>query len=929
MIRSAAVLLLLAGFLQGQEAADPQGLELFEKKIRPVLAERCASCHSAEAPKLKGSLYLDSRQGMLKGGDTGPAIVAGNPAKSLLVKALRWTDDDLKMPPKKKLSEEQIADVEAWIKMGAPWSATAKTAAGKPRKQVGLTLEEGRKFWAYQKPLQVAAPAVKDGAWARGDIDRFILARLEAQGFQPAPPASKEVLLRRLYFDLVGYPPSPEQVDEFVKDASKDAYEKVVDRLLASRAYGERWGRHWLDVVRYAESLTLRGFILKEAWRYRDYVIDAFNADVPYDRFIREQVAGDLLPAPTPEDRRRQLVASTFLALGNTNLEEQDKKQLEMDVVDEQLDTIGRAFLAQTIGCARCHDHKFDPIPTKDYYALAGILKSTRTLEHANVSKWLELPLPQDASREKVLQKHEEAVAALQARIKAEREKGGAVTKLQPGKAATVIAVSDLPGIAVDDLKAEKVGEWKHSVHSGTYIGDGYVHDDNARKGEKSLTYHPDLAAGIYEVRFAYSPGTSRATNVPVTILSAEGERVVTVNEQEHPAIDGRFVSLGRFRFENNQGYVMISNEGTKGHVTADAVVFLSTDMLDKPAPDAAPGTTANLKELEAELKKLQDSGPKREMAMTVREEKTVGDIKIHIRGSVHTQGEKAPRGFLQVASTGPATMPANESGRREMADWLASRDNPLTARVMVNRVWHWLFGTGLVRTTDNFGTTGETPSHPELLDHLALRFDGSVKTLVREIVRSSAYRMAAVDPVRAPEKDPENRLLRGANRRRLDAEAIRDSLLAVSGTLPLDGASGPTYPATVNADYSYKHAGGQRSVYLPVFRNALPELFEVFNFADTSVPTGRRDTSTAAPQALFMLNNPFVLDQARKAAQRLQAETLADDAARVVRIYRSALGRAPSAAESEVALRFVKGGGGWASIYHALFASVEFRYVN
>jgi cytochrome c553 len=929
MIRTTTVLLLLAGFLHGQEAADPQGLEFFEKRIRPVLTERCASCHSAEAAKLKGSLYLDSREGMLKGGDTGPALVPGNPAKSLMMKALRWTDDDLKMPPKKKLSDEQISDLQAWVQKGAPWPASTKTAAGKPRKQIGLTVEEGRKFWAYTKPEKVAPPVVKDGAWPAGDIDRFILARLEAQGFQPAPPASKEVLLRRLYYDLVGVPPSPEQVDEFVKDRAPDAYDKVVDRLLASRSYGERWGRHWLDVVRYAESLTLRGFILKEAWRYRDYVIESFNADVPYDRFIREQVAGDLLPAAGPEDRRRQLVASTFLTLGNTNLEEQDKKQLEMDVVDEQLDTIGRAFLAQTIGCARCHDHKFDPIPTKDYYALAGILKSTRTLEHANVSKWLEVPLPQDAAREAELQKQDQAVAALQARIKAEREKSGAVTKLQPGKPATVIAVSDLPGVAVDDPKAEKVGEWKHSVYSGTYIGDGYVHDDNARKGEKSLTYHPELTAGLYEVRFAYSPGASRATNVPVTILSAEGEKVVLVNEQEHPAIDGRFVSLGRFRFENNQGYVMISNEGTKGHVTADAVVFLAADMLDKPAPDAAPGVTANLKELEAELKKLQDSGPKREMVMTVREEKTVGDIKIHVRGSVHSQGEKAPRGFLQVASVGTAVIPAHESGRREMADWLASRDNPLTARVIVNRVWHWLLGAGLVRTTDNFGTTGETPSHPELLDYLALRFDGSVKNLVREIVRSSAYRMAAVDPVRAPEKDPENRLLRGANRRRLDAESIRDSLLAVAGALPQDAASGPTYPASVNADYGYKHAGAQRSVYLPVFRNALPELFEVFNFADTSVSTGRRDTSTVAPQALFMLNNPFVLDQARKAAQKLLAEGLPDDAARVVRVYRCALGRLPSDAESAVALRFVKGGGNWASIVHALFASVEFRYVN
>jgi hypothetical protein len=903
-----------------QEARDPQDLAFFEKKIRPVLTERCYSCHSTKAEKLKGGLYLDSHEGLVKGGDSGPALVAGDPKKSLLMKAIRWVDDDLKMPPKKRLTEEQVADLETWIKKGATWPAADKAAPGKPRKQIGLSLEEGRKFWAYKAPQKPAG----------ADIDALILARLAAQNLKPGPAADKATLLRRVTYDLIGLPPSPEDVDAFVNDPATDAYEKAVDRLLASRQFGERWGRHWLDVARYAESLTLRGFIMKESWRYRDYVIDAFNRDMPYDRFVREQIAGDLLEAPTLDDRRRQLIAATFLQMGNSNLEEQDKKQLEMDVVDEQLDTLGRAFLAQTIACARCHDHKFDPIPTRDYYAIAGILKNARSLEHSNVSKWLEVPLPTDGSREAEVKKQEDAVAVLQAKIKAEKEN---TPKGKASKATGQLAIADIVGVTVDDDKAEKVGEWKHSTFSGSYIGSGYSHDDAKGKGEKSLTFHPELVAGMYEVRFAYAPGESRANNVPVTILSADGEKMIVVNEQENPPIDGRYISLGHYRFENNQGYVIVSNEGTKGHVTADAIVFVPADNADQKGAKT-PDAKGRLKELEEELKKLQESGPRRDMVMAVREEKTIGDVRIHIRGNVHTLGETAPRGVLQVATLGSApAMPAKESGRRELADWIVSRDNPLTARVMANRAWHWLFGVGLVRTTDNFGTTGETPSHPELLDLLALQFVGdgwSVKKLVRRIVLTDAYRRA---PGKAGESDPENRLLGVANRRRLDAECIRDTMLSVSGRLKVDPPGGATYPASLSSDYGYKGGSELRSVYVPVFRNALAEIFEVFDFADASVTTGRRNSSTVAPQALYLLNNPFVLEQSKYAAARLLSEKPADDRARVVRAWRLTLGRAPTEGEAAVALKGVAAAAdaetGWASIFHALFASVEFRYVR
>ena len=889
-------------------AQDPEGVAFFEKKIRPVLVERCYECHSAQAKRLKGNLYLDSRDGARKGGDLGPSVVPGD-AKSMLLKALRWEDEDLRMPPKQKLSPEIIADFEAWIARGAPDPRTSAAAVRK----MGMSLEEGRSFWSY-KPVE----AVK------GDIDALV--RAAAPGVEPAPPADRATLIRRLTYDLHGLPPTPEEVDAFV--AGGDV-EKLVDRLLASPRFGERWGRHWLDVARYAESLTLRGFVMKEAWRYRDYVIESVNADVPFDRFVREQIAGDLIPGGTLEDKRRRRIATTFLTMGNNNLEEQDKKQLEMDVVDEQIDTVSRAVLAQTISCARCHDHKFDPIPTKDYYAIAGVFKNARMLEHSNVSKWIEMPLPSDPSREAEWKKHDDAVAALQAKLKAERARTAPKDK-PDAPTAVVLPLLDIPGIVVDDAKAEQVGNWKASKHSGRYIGDGYLHDNDERKGEKSLTFHPELKAGKYEVRLAYQHGDSRATNVPVSILTADGERDVVVNMKEQPPIDGRWISLGEFRFENNQGYVMIATEGTKGHVTADAVQFLASGGVAAKSSEV-PGS---VKDLEAEIKRMQEQGPRRDMVMSVREEPKILDLKIHLRGSVHTQGEIAPRGVLQVATLGaPPEMPKDQSGRLQLADWMVSKENPLTSRVFANRAWLWLMGAGIVRTPDTFGTTGERPSNPALLDHLAARFveDGwSVKKLVRAIVLSKTYQMSSTPSAQALERDPENRLFTRANRRRLDAESLRDTMLWVSGKLDLQGG-GPGYPASLASDYSFKSDKDvHRSVYVPVFRNALPEIFEVFDFADTSVATGRRESSTIAPQALYFMNSPIAKEHAAHAAARLASET-PDEAARIARAWRLTLGRAPSAKEVEIARRYVAKDpkAGWAGLVQTLFASIEFRYAN
>jgi len=965
-----AAAVLAPGVVAAQEVG---GMEFFEKKIRPIFVERCYECHSVDK-KVKGGLLLDTAEGWRKGGDTGPAIVPGDVEKSLLIKGIRYHDTDFQMPPKNKLPEAEIAALEQWVKQGAPDPRTHTVA----RAKTGMTFEEGRKFWSYRPPQKSAVPSVKDTAWARGDVDRFLLAKLEEKNLKPANDADRATLIRRIYLDLLGLPPTPEQIDAFVQDKSPDAYAKLVDSLLASPHFGERWGRHWLDVVRYAESVTLRGLIYKEAWRYRDYVIDSFNKDVPFNQLVQEHVAGDLMTGSV-EQRQRQTTATAFLAMGNTTLEEQDKKQLAMDVVDEQLDTIGKAFMGQTFGCARCHDHKFDPIPTKDYYAMAGILRSTKSLETANVSRWVEIGMPLAPKEEAKAAAQEKAMAELEKEIKALKAKQSklASATLEKGseKNPTVLLPENLPGIVVDDEQAKVVGEWKHSQYSKYYVGSGYLFDMNADKGKKTMTFVPDIKkTGNYEVRFAYVPASNRASNVPVTIFTADGEVMLQVDQKQEPPILGRFISLGKHRFEKGgAGFVLIANEGTDGVVVADAVQFIPVEELTTPATvatatpaPAASGapktkltkkekkaaaketkaeepTTASaeeLKRMETELKRLTESSAARPKVMSVMEDANPGDTFVHIRGSVHTLGDKVPRGFLKVATYGqPPPIPEKQSGRLEFGEWIANDANPLTARVYVNRAWHWLFGEGIVRTVDNFGTTGETPSHPELLDFLATKFmeEGwSTKKLVRELVLTRAYQMASTENPAAYQADPDNRLLAHANRRRLEAEQIRDTILTVSGQLKLD-MGGPTIKAGTSADYNYKHDETRRSIYLPVFRNSLPEIFDAFDFADPSMVTGKRNTSTVAPQALYLMNHPFVVEQSHLAAKRLLAEP-GDDSARIDLAYRRAMGRLPSSKERELALKFITQNAAantaqreetWGQFCQALFASLDFRYLN
>ncbi len=926
LLRHLFVFSLLIAAVQTVQASDPKGLEFFEQKIRPVLVEQCQRCHSAEADaknKLKGGLLLDSQAGIEKGGESGAIIDTKKPEASLLLQTLKY-EGDVKMPPKGKLPESVIKDFETWIAMGAP---DPRTGTKIQTKQVGLSIEEGRKFWSY-KPIQ-SVNAENAG------IDQLVRSRLTNLGLKPAAPADRATLIRRLYYDLVGYTPTPQEITAFVNDASPNATETLVDQLLASPHFGERWGRNWLDVARYAESVTLRGFVLPEAWRYRDYVIQSFNADIPFDQMIREQIAGDLMTSANLDERRRQIIATTFLALGNTNLEEQDKKQLRMDVVDEQLDVITKGFLGQTVTCARCHDHKFDPIPTKDYYALAGILRNAKTLEHANVSKWIDVPLPVDAEQDAKFKEVEKKIATLQTQIKAMK------AKKSGQKVAGIIPVATLPGIVVDDAAAKKIGDWMHSTHSASYIGDGYLHDKNEGKGEKTLTFQPEnLPPGTYELRLAYSPGTSRSNKVPVSVFSADGENELTIDMKAAPAIEGRFVSLGKFRFEKGGfSHVIISNENTSGHVTADAIVFLPETMDEKKTttkPAAKKAEPNTLKALEDELKQLQNSQSRRPMVISVVEEKVIEDAKVHIRGSVNNQGELVPRGFLQVIATKSVPMPKGQSGRLELANWIADPANPLTARVYANRVWHWLMGSGIVRTTDNFGTTGELPSDPELLDYLAsqlVKNGWSTKKLIRQIVLSETYQQSSIVSASAKEKDPENRFYSHANRRRMTGDAIRDSILRISGELDLQTMGGAEFPGSLSADYNFKTDSKRRSVYLPQFRNAMPELLDVFDAADHSTVTGVRNSSTVAPQALYLMNNPFIAERAKKTAEKLLAQPLKTNEERIANLYVSMLGRSPTAGEQNVMIGFLSNRSdqkdAWTKVAHAIFASADFRFIN
>ena len=698
-------------------------LDFFEKQIRPVLVEHCYECHATDAKKIRGGLLLDSREGIRRGGESGPSVVPGKLDESLLLDAIRY--ESFEMPPSGKLPDQVIADFEEWIRLGA---TDPRESDAPPPSVASIDIEKGKEFWSFRPLRESAPPEVEDRSWPESNVDRYLLSELESVGLKPVPDADRPILLRRAYYALVGLPPTPEQQQRFLTNPGPTpiAFAEVVDQLLESKHFGERWGRRWLDVVRFAESSGGgRTLLFPEAWRYRDYVIDSFNADTSFDEFVREQIAGDLLESDDWKTRRRQLTATAFLLLGPTNYELQDKEILEMDIVDEQIDTIGKAFMGMTVGCARCHDHKFDPIPITDYYAMAGILKNTKSVIHSNVSTWNMVNLPLPFSVEGELRRHESKIAALNKKL------ADAKRQLKKLGDAKSVDMSSLAGVVVDDVDATKVGKWKESTSNAPFVGAGYIHDQGERADERSVSF--DVAVpnpGEYEVFVAYSAGNNRSPRVPIEVTYGSRTTIRYVDQMKKPKGDAPFKSLGIFQLEDSAKIVVANKEAANGVVIVDAVQlvpkgesrFRTIHEDDDEQLAVKAKLQAEIESLEREIAGRKKAGPKRPKAMAAVDEEEVADIHLAIRGVVHNKGPVVKRGVLQVALNHEfPELSESESGRVQLADWLVDRSNPLTARVIVNRVWYWLFGEGLVRTVDNFGAMGEEPSHPELLDHLAL----------------------------------------------------------------------------------------------------------------------------------------------------------------------------------------------------------------
>ena len=715
---------------RGDEAkVDPEQRAFFEEKVRPLLESHCFNCHGPT--KQKAGLRVDSRTAMMRGGESGPILEPGDPGSSRLIEVIRYSGD-VQMPPRRKLDEAEIAVLTRWVKQGAEWPESTEPTPEPTPTPIRVITAEDRAFWSFQPIHDAPPPAVADGSWPRSSLDRFILAALEAKGLHPVGPAGRRTLIRRATFDLTGLPPTPEEVDAFLADESSDAFERVVDRLLGSPHYGERWGRHWLDIARYGEDQahTFEARLYPYGYRYRDWVISALNADMPYDQFVVAQIAGDLIDTSAGADA---LPATGLFALGPVYY-----GGAVLDEYDDRVDTLSRGFLGLTVACARCHDHKFDPISQQDYYALSGVFASTSYKEY-----------PQAPAE--VVQRYDEAQS-----------------------------------------KVDK--------------------------------------------------------------------KSVELKRKRRAAMDAK----------------------------SDA---------DKSETKAA------VKAIQAELEQLKkDLPPKYPFVHGLTEGKTIANMKVHLRGNPATLGGEAPRRFLAVLSkeAGPAPF-AQGSGRLELARAIASPDNPLTARVLVNRVWERHFGRGLVATPSNFGRLGDRPSHPELLDHLASRFIASgwsIKALHRAIMLTATYQLDSAGDARCTAVDPENTLLWRANRRRLEVEAWRDAMLAVSGEL--DGTVGGP-----SADLSTAE-NRRRTLYGAVSRHNLDGLLRLFDFPDPNITSDKRTVTTVPLQQLFVLNSPFMELQAKALAGRLTADPSESDSGRITRAFQVLFSRPPRAAEMELALDFL-----------------------
>ncbi|WP_372715586.1 DUF1553 domain-containing protein [Novipirellula sp.] len=1011
MLVFTARLILVVGLLgvtaTSAQAAEPateqsepsaEHLEFFEKEVRPLLAEHCYSCHSASAEKLQAGLRVDTRAGLIEGGDSGASVEPGDPEASLFMEAVRY--ESYEMPPKGKLSDEQIATFEKWIQLGAPWPLEeAPESAAAP----AFDLQQRKKdHWVWQPVQSPPLPAVQDRAWPKAELDHFILSQLEQNDLQPAEDAERAAILRRLCFDLIGLPPTPEQTAQFLNDPSPDAVSRLVDDLLESPEFGERWGRHWLDLVRYAES---RGHEFDDdalnAFQYRDYVIRAFNADVPYDQLVREHIAGDLLRQPrlNPDDGYNESILGTgFWFLGEWVHSPVDIRKDEADRFDNMVDVMSKTFLGVTVSCARCHDHKFDAISTADYYSLTGFLQSSdyrqvrfESLEH-NRRVAERLAKVDEAYRQRV--------------IGLVRQHGGKL----PEPVALPAAITELLVMDYQTLPPEQFMQDGFIFgDSPRRAGDAYVDVSEAeptiRVASHGSAISDPLWNGLQSLRETGMQNRSKLKNLPRSgrtlrtptfeltgervVCKVRGEGHVVVCVDSHRLIAGPLhgetvqaipknatsveLNLGRYlghrlhleftpKIDQQlevQWVIQGSAEQIKQAKQNAASAFRNVDNASEfeiagdGATDAGLGAKQELAEQlqqiaiawadERELLRSQIMKPSHTaMAMM---DGSGENAEIFIRGNASKPGDIEPRHFLTALAGNHPMEIKSGSGRLELAQQINDPNNPLTSRVIVNRIWHYLMGRGIVPTTDDFGVLGQRPTHPELLDHLATRFHDagqSIKRMIRYIVLSRTYQMSSrVSPV-AAEADPKNLLWHHRPPKRLEGEAIRDTLLALSGRLDktmygepvpiqltsfMDGRGRPNVNGPIDGD-------GRRSIYIAVRRNFLSPFMLTF---DTPVPfstMGRRNVSNVPAQSLILMNDPFVVQQARQWAERVIGD-FSDSRDRINWMYESAFARQPSSQEIAVAQAYLAADHGdseldaWADFAHALINIKEFIFLR
>ncbi len=882
-------ILVIAAFLCPMPAHSEGEEEFFESRVRPVLAKHCFACHTNSE---LGGLRLDTRVRALKGGKTGPAVVPGNVEESLLLRAVAHTDARLKMPPQGKLSDSSIADLTAWIEKGAVWPEGTTSLAPAKEGEYRITAEQ-RAFWAFQRVKSPPVPSVTNRAWARTDIDLFILSALERKGLKPARAADKHTLLRRATFDLIGLPPTYEETQAFLKDDSPQAFDRVVDRLLASPHYGERWGRHWLDLARYSDGElgASKDTPYEGAFRYRDWVVRSFNEDLPYDLFVKAQIAADHLP--TGPQRDRLLPGLGFQALG-------------LDP-DERLDVTTRVFLGLTVGCAQCHDHKYDPIPTKDYYSLVGVFRNSPVHKYPLAEP--DVVRAYDEGKKKM----EDAQFELDEFVHSQSTDLGRFLAAKSAR-YLVAAWRKMRGEnQLDGLDAEIADRWvtylKSSERDHAFLRDF----DSLIAGNASLEQVTE-AANAFQRQVTATFSTKRAMDERnyVAMKGVKGLREESIRQ---------YTNLESLPIQEFYLWRDLASEPYKREVLdfKGGVYHFGKDGIGR---FLAPAWKEHFETLKADVLRLKNDLPTQyPLLHTLKDAEKIKPARVAIRGDKENPGEEVPRRFLRILSDAEPQPFANGSGRLELAEATASANNPLSARVAVNRVWQLHFGEGLVRTPGNFGQLGERPTHPELLDYLADRFVAngwSLKALHRDIMLSSVYRLSSNGSPENSLVDAENRLLWRANlKKRLDAEALRDSLLAVANTLDRTIGGPPAGPA---ADTQ------RRTIYATVERTKPDPTLALFDFPNPNSTSEQRLTSLGPMHRLYFLNSGFVSKQSGKIAVRLEAQP---ESERLAQLHRMLFARDATKAEGDIGRAFLEtAGNSWPLYIQVLLSSAEFSSI-